>query len=82
MLHVLEQEADNVVTGIVSMIRPDDVVIMGASEQGVFEQRLFGNIPEHVMRLSPSTIIMCKSYQGEMVKLAPTAPVAPTRRSK
>ncbi len=66
-VQVLEQEAEHVVAGIVGVIRPDDVVIMGASEQGVFEQRLFGNIPEQVMRLSPSTIIMCKSYQGEMV---------------
>ena len=66
-IEVLEHPADNVVTGIVEAIRPDDVVIMGASEQGVFEQRLFGNIPEQVMRLSPATILMCKSYQGEVV---------------
>jgi len=63
----VEIDADDVVSGIVEAGKGVDLVIMGASEQGLFEQRLFGNIPEQVMRETPATIIMCKRYRGEVV---------------
>ncbi|MDQ4076342.1 MAG: amino acid permease, partial [Chloroflexota bacterium] len=61
-----EVQAPGVVEGIVDASRHTDLIIMGASEEGVFEQRLFGNIPEQVMRQSPATIIMCKRYHGQV----------------
>ncbi len=62
----LETEASDPVSGIVQATFQADLVIMGASSQGIFEQRLFGNIPEQVMRESPTTIIMCKRYRGQV----------------
>ncbi len=59
-------QAETPVDGIVQASRDADVVIMGASAQRLFEQRLFGNIPELVMQQSATTIIMCKRYQGEV----------------
>lgn len=63
----VEISANDVVSGIVEASHHADLVIMGASAQGLFEQRIFGNIPEQVMRQTPATIIMCKRYQGEVV---------------
>lgn len=53
-------DAEDVVSGIIDASREADLLIMGSSEHGLFEQRLFGNIPEQVMRRSSATIIMCK----------------------
>nr|WP_290665974.1 amino acid permease [Ardenticatena sp.] len=61
-----EFEAESVVDGIVEASHEADVIIMGASEHGLFEQRLFGNIPEQVMRRSPRTVIMCKAHHGQV----------------
>jgi amino acid transporter/nucleotide-binding universal stress UspA family protein len=59
-------QADTPTEGIARSSVDADLVIMGASGQGLFEQRIFGNIPEQVMQQSPTTIIMCKRYQGEV----------------
>jgi nucleotide-binding universal stress UspA family protein len=66
-IEVLEVEATNPVQGIVSATQDVDLVLMGASEDRILEQRLFGTIPEQVMRQSPATIVMCKRYRGEVV---------------
>ncbi len=66
-INVLEVEAENPVEGIVKATQEVDLVLMGASEHRLLEQRIFGTIPEQVMRQSPATIIMCKRYRGEVV---------------
>jgi nucleotide-binding universal stress UspA family protein len=68
-IDVLEVEAENPVAGIAKATQDVDLVLMGASEHRVLEQRLFGSIPEQVMRQSPATIIMCKRYHGQVANL-------------
>ncbi len=68
-IEVLEVEAENPVDGIAKATQDVDLVLMGASEHQMLEQRLFGNIPEQVMRQSPATIIMCKRYHGQVANL-------------
>ncbi len=65
-IELLEVRAEDPVRGIAMASQDVDIVIVGASEQGLFEQRLFGNVPEQVIRQSSATVIMCKRYQGEM----------------
>lgn len=68
-IEAVEVSANSVVEGIVSASQEVDLLIMGASEQGILQQRLFGNIPEQVMQQSPATIIMCKRYRGQVANL-------------
>jgi hypothetical protein len=40
------------------------LVIIGATEERLFEQRLFGSVPQRVARECDKTVIMVKRYQG------------------
>ncbi|GAB4560887.1 MAG: amino acid transporter [Anaerolineae bacterium] len=63
----VQVDGDDPIDAIVEASRGVELVIMGASAERVFEQLLFGNIPEQVMRQSPANVIVCKRYQGEVV---------------
>jgi hypothetical protein len=39
-------------------------VVLGASEEGVFEQLLLGALPERVVRECSKTVMIVKRYQG------------------
>ncbi len=39
-----------------------NIVLIGATEEGFFEQRLFGNLAEELARESHKTVIMCKTH--------------------
>jgi nucleotide-binding universal stress UspA family protein len=39
-----------------------NLVIIGATEEGLFEQRLFGNLAENLAREAHKTVIMCKAH--------------------
>ncbi len=58
---------DHVVKSILKEAKDYDVVIMGASHEGVFQQILFGIIPEQVAKRCPKTVIMVKGATGPLV---------------
>ncbi len=39
-----------------------NLMLIGATEEGLFEQRLFGNLAEELARESLKTVIMCKAH--------------------
>ena len=56
--------ADDVVESIVSESAHHDLVVIGATAQRLFEQVLFGTIPERVALRAPVTVMMVKGYKG------------------
>jgi nucleotide-binding universal stress UspA family protein len=56
--------ADDVVEGIASEAENHDLVVIGATDEGLFEQVLFGTIPERVTLRAPVTVMMVKRYRG------------------
>jgi amino acid transporter/nucleotide-binding universal stress UspA family protein len=55
---------NDVVGGIVNESANHDLIVIGATNEGVFDQVLFGTIPERVAIGAPVTVIMVKSYRG------------------
>jgi nucleotide-binding universal stress UspA family protein len=66
-LEVLVATAPDVATGILREAEEHNLVIMGATEERLFEQRLFGSVSERVARECGKTVIMVKQYQGPVV---------------
>jgi nucleotide-binding universal stress UspA family protein len=66
-LEVLVVTAPDVATGILREAEEYNLVVMGATEERLFEQRLFGSISEQIARESNKTVIMVKRYQGPVV---------------
>lgn len=56
--------ADSVVEGIVQEAQGYDLVLLGASEEGLFDQFAFGSIPQQVAARVPRTAVMVKRYGG------------------
>jgi len=56
--------AHTVVEGIVQAGSESDLVIMGASEESLIDQVLFGALPEKTARACPTPVIMIKSFRG------------------
>ncbi len=56
--------ADDVVQGILDQAQEHDLVLLGASEEGILDQILFGNVPERIARESPKPVIMVRAYRG------------------
>jgi len=54
--------ADDVVEGIVRESEKHDLLFIGATGEGLFEQRLLGSIPERVAREAATTVTMTKRY--------------------
>jgi amino acid transporter/nucleotide-binding universal stress UspA family protein len=63
-LEALVVTAPDIVTGILRESEEHNLVIMGATAERLFEQRLFGAIPYRVARECSKTVIMVKRYQG------------------
>ncbi len=59
--------ADDAVKGILKETRDYDMVLLGATQETVFRQVLFGTVPEHVAKRCPKTLIMVKGYRGPLV---------------
>jgi amino acid transporter/nucleotide-binding universal stress UspA family protein len=68
-LEVLVVTAPGVVTGILREVEEHDLIIIGAAEERLFEQRLFGSIPYRVASECTKTVIMVKRYQGPVMSL-------------
>jgi amino acid transporter/nucleotide-binding universal stress UspA family protein len=56
--------ADDVVGGIVAESARHDLVVIGATAERLFEQVLFGTVPERVALRAPVTVMMVKGYKG------------------
>jgi nucleotide-binding universal stress UspA family protein len=56
--------ADDVVEGIVGEAAQHDLVVIGATAERLFDQVLFGTIPERVALRAPVTVMMVKGYKG------------------
>jgi amino acid transporter/nucleotide-binding universal stress UspA family protein len=56
--------ADDIVESIVAESANHDLIIIGATNEGLFDQVLFGTIPERVALRAPVTVIMVKGYRG------------------
>jgi nucleotide-binding universal stress UspA family protein len=54
--------APDVVTGILNEAENCNLLLIGATGERLFEQRLFGSIPEQVARETTKTVIMTKRY--------------------
>ena len=63
-LEVQVVAADDVVEGIVAESANHDLVVIGATEERLFDQILMGTIPERAALQSPVTVMMVKRYKG------------------
>jgi nucleotide-binding universal stress UspA family protein len=63
-LEVKVTTAGGVADGIVSESARYDLVVIGATAERLFDQVLFGAIPERVALRAPVTVVMVKGYKG------------------
>ncbi|TEU13061.1 MAG: TIGR00341 family protein [Anaerolineales bacterium] len=56
--------ADNVIEGIVEEAAEYDLVLLGASEEAMFDKFVFGSIPQQIAARVPKTVIMVREYGG------------------
>ncbi|HSR34369.1 MAG TPA: universal stress protein, partial [Anaerolineae bacterium] len=63
-LEVQVLSADDLVDGIVEESANHDLLIIGATAERLFDQVLFGTIPERVAFRTPVTVMMVKGYKG------------------
>jgi len=57
-------EAQSVAAGLAAAGVEHDLVLMGASEQSLLDQFLFGNLPERVARLCPRPVVIVRRFQS------------------
>ena len=66
-MHLLEGK--RVAMTLVRAAQDYDLVILGASREGVFSNVLFGEIPEKVARYSQSPVMIVRCYEGPVKSL-------------
>ena len=57
-------QSPSVVDGIIQAGADSDLVFIGASEESLIDQVVFGTLPEQVARACPTPVVMVKSYRG------------------
>jgi len=57
-------EGRKVATTLVKAAAEYDLIVLGASKEGVFSSVLFGEIPEKVARYSKTPVMIVKRYEG------------------
>ncbi|HET90404.1 MAG TPA: TIGR00341 family protein [Chloroflexi bacterium] len=65
--HPLQQKvvvADSIVEGIIREAAGYDLVLLGASEEGMLDQFVFGSIPQQIAARVPKTAIIVRGYGG------------------
>ena len=62
-------EGKKVATTLVRTTADYDLIVMGASREGVFSNVLFGEIPEKVARYSQSPVMIVQRYEGPVKSL-------------
>jgi len=55
-----------VATTLVKAAADYDLLVLGASQEGVFSSVLFGEIPEKVARYSRTQVMIVKRYEGRV----------------
>jgi nucleotide-binding universal stress UspA family protein len=63
-LEVAVVQADDIVDGIVKESARHDLIVIGATDERLYEQVMFGAIPERVTLRAPVTVMMVKRYRG------------------
>ena len=53
-------------TTLIRQARNYDLVVLGASREGLFSNVLFGEIPEKVARYSPTPVMIVQRYEGPL----------------
>jgi amino acid transporter/nucleotide-binding universal stress UspA family protein len=66
-LQALVATSPDVVSGILREAEEHNLVVIGATEERLFEQRLFGSIPYRVASECSKTVIMVKRYGGPVM---------------
>jgi hypothetical protein len=56
--------SESVVEGIAQAASESDLVLLGASEESLIDQVLFGTLPEEVARKSEVSVVMVRHYRG------------------
>ncbi len=56
--------APDVVQGVLAEAEEHDLVVLGATREGLFQQLLVGNVPETIARRCPKTVIVVKRHAG------------------
>ena len=62
-------EANRVASGLVKAAADYDMIVIGASKEGVFSSVLFGEIPEKVARYSRTPVMIVRRYEGAVKSL-------------
>jgi amino acid transporter/nucleotide-binding universal stress UspA family protein len=57
-------EGKRVATTLIKTAADYDLIVLGASKEGVFSSVLFGEIPEKVARYSPVPVMIVRRYEG------------------
>ena len=61
---VVKENEAGIADRIVERAEKADLVLIGATREGIFEQIVFGSIPEEVARRTSKTVIMAKKHMG------------------
>lgn len=56
--------AEGVIEGILGIVEDYDLVLIGASEERLFDQFAFGNIPQRIATQVPTPAVMVKHFPG------------------
>jgi nucleotide-binding universal stress UspA family protein len=59
-------EGKRVATALVKAATGYDLLVLGASQEGIFSSVLFGEIPEKVARYSQTPVMIVKRYEGRV----------------
>ncbi|MEN8247598.1 MAG: amino acid permease [Bacteroidota bacterium] len=62
-------ESKSIAGGIAKESMKYDLVVIGATREPLFKQILVGDIPEKVVRYSPTSVLMVKKYEGVVKSL-------------
>ena len=57
-------EGDSIASALANAASDYDLLVLGASKEGVFSSVLFGEIPEKVARHSDKPVMIVKRYEG------------------
>jgi len=62
-------EGKRVATTLINVARDYDLVVLGASKEGLFSNVLFGEIPEKVARYAKTPVMIVRRYEGPVKTL-------------
>ncbi len=58
------EEAPDVVTGILTIAEENDLIMLGATEESILDQVLFGRLPEQIAARTRKPVAIVKRYRG------------------